>query len=62
VKLEALKFNGRLSCRLSVPHCIDIIKKQSGTLRLHRRYADIKSNIALVIWSETRGKGGILES
>jgi len=36
-------FNGRLSCRRSVPLCINLTKKQSGTLRLHlcvRRSAD----------------------
>jgi len=33
--------DGRLSCRRSVPLCIDLMKKQSETLRLHRRVADI---------------------
>jgi hypothetical protein len=34
------------SCRRSVSFCIDLMKKQSGTLRLHlrvRRYADTSS-------------------
>jgi len=38
--------DGRLSCRRSVPPCIGLVKKQSGTLRLRlcvRRYADTPS-------------------
>jgi len=34
--------DGRLSCRRSVPPCIGLVKKQSGTLRLRlcvRRHA-----------------------
>ena len=32
-----------LTCRRSVSLCIDLTKKQSGTLRLHRRHADTSS-------------------
>jgi hypothetical protein len=32
--------DGKSSYRRSVPLCIDLMKKQSGTLRLHRRHAD----------------------